>query len=103
MSDMPVRARACSICGDTEPFHVHDGDRRIENYFTVGRGMSDMDAAREWHRRAVAAEAERDALRSLIDRALDEDQDGYRLAPDLEVEMRAALAASVSKEETRDA
>lgn len=27
----------------------------------------------------------------LIRRALDEDQDGYRLAPDLEVEMRGAL------------
>ena len=36
---------------------------------------------------------EREALLGLISRALDDDQDGYRLAPDLEKEMRAALAA----------
>lgn len=53
-----MTAQACTICGDREPFHVHDGDRRIEDYFTVGRGMSDMDAAREWQRRALAAERE---------------------------------------------
>jgi len=45
-------SKPCRICGDTEPFHVHDNGRRIENYFTVGRGMSEMDAAREWKKRA---------------------------------------------------
>lgn len=51
----------CTICGDREPFHVHDGDRRIEDYFTVGRGMTEMDAARAWQARA------RDAERALSD------------------------------------
>lgn len=53
-----MSTQACAICGDTEPFHVHNGDGRIEDYFTVGRGMSAMDAAREWQRRALAAERE---------------------------------------------
>jgi hypothetical protein len=47
---------ACKICGDHEPVHVHVGDERIEDYFTVGRGESDMDAARRWQARTVAAE-----------------------------------------------
>lgn len=47
---------ACAICGDEEPFHVHDGDRRIEDYFTVGRGQTDFEAAVAWKRRALEAE-----------------------------------------------
>lgn len=48
---------ACKICGDTEPFHVHVGSqepgaRRLENYFTKGRGLTEMESAREWKRRA---------------------------------------------------
>jgi hypothetical protein len=145
--------RACSICGDSEPFHVHDQGQRIENYFTVGRGMSEMDAARAWQARAVAAEqrvavlereldiansvaattkthlyhriealktraaaaeAERDALRdalkfyadgsSYVLAAVDETGDEWS-SPVHEDEgetARAALAASVSKEEARD-
>lgn len=45
----------CSICGDLEPFHVHDGDKRIDDYFTVGRGMTDLTAARIWKDRALEA------------------------------------------------
>jgi hypothetical protein len=48
---------ACNICGDTEPFHVHDGDRRIDDYFTVGRGQTDFTAAQAWRERALKAEA----------------------------------------------
>lgn len=48
----------CSICGDWEPFHVHNGDERIDDYFTVGRGMTDFLAAQEWKRRALEAEAQ---------------------------------------------
>jgi hypothetical protein len=61
------------------------------------------EAAGERNDDLERAEAERDALKLLIACALGEDQDGYRLAPDLEMKMRAALAASVSKEEARDA
>lgn len=46
----------CSICGDLEPFHVHDGKKRIDDYFTVGRGMTDLIAARLWKDRAMDAE-----------------------------------------------
>lgn len=46
----------CSICGDTEPFHVHHGDKRIDDYFTVGRGMTDFEAAKAWRERALKAE-----------------------------------------------
>lgn len=46
----------CTICGDTESFHVHDGDSRIEDYFTVGRGMTELQAALAWKRRALDAE-----------------------------------------------
>jgi len=48
----------CSICRDLEPFHVHNGKRRIDDYFTVGRGMSDLEAARLWKDRALTAERE---------------------------------------------
>lgn len=50
------RPARCTTCGDTEPFHVHDGDRRIEDYFTIGRGMSDLGSALAWKRRALSAE-----------------------------------------------
>jgi len=52
-------SRLCRICQDDEPFHVHHGDKRIENYFTVGRGMTDFDAALEWQRRYLRLLAER--------------------------------------------
>lgn len=45
----------CKICGDTEPHHVHDEmglvgapEERIENYFLIGRGQTDMEALRSW-------------------------------------------------------
>lgn len=50
-------AKVCRICGDDEPFHVHDGGKRIEDYFTVGRGQTDFQAAQAWRARALAAEA----------------------------------------------
>jgi hypothetical protein len=63
----------CAICGDEERHHCHNGGTRIENYFTIGRGQDELDAAREWHGRAVAAEAEvaavigeRDAARAAL-------------------------------------
>ena len=47
----------CSICNDLEPFHAHDADgKRVENYFTVGRGMEDITAARMWKDRALESE-----------------------------------------------
>jgi hypothetical protein len=46
----------CTICGDLDPVHVHDGERRIEDYFVVGRGQTDFSAARYWKRRALQAE-----------------------------------------------
>ena len=64
--------RACSICLDSERHHVHDGDRRIENYFTVGRGQSEMDAAREWHVRATRAEREVDEANAEASRLEDD-------------------------------
>ena len=48
----------CSICGDLEPFHVHLEGKRIDNYFTIGRGMTDLVAARLWKQRALEAEHE---------------------------------------------
>lgn len=60
-------AETCKICGDSEPFHVHNGPHRIENYFTVGRGMTEMEAAREWQRKAKKAEA---ALRESLEQKL---------------------------------
>lgn len=41
----------CSICGDDEPFHVHSQGKRIENYFTVGRGQTDFQAADAWKKK----------------------------------------------------
>lgn len=49
-------SQPCTICGDPEPSHVHDWDERIEDYFTVGRGESEFDAARRWKGRAYRAE-----------------------------------------------
>lgn len=48
----------CTICGDPEVTHVHNDGKRIESYFTVGRGESEMDAARRWKARALVAERE---------------------------------------------
>lgn len=48
--------KRCTVCGDTEPFHVHDRGERIEDYFVVGRGQTGFDAARAWKARALSAE-----------------------------------------------
>jgi hypothetical protein len=50
--------------------------------------MTDLDG--QGDQRSLSTK-ERETLLGLISRALDDDQDGYRLAPDLEKEMRAAL------------
>lgn len=55
-------AKACAVCDDPEPFHVHLQDRRIEDYFTVGRGQSAFDAADAWKTRALRAERTLTAL-----------------------------------------
>lgn len=49
-------SKPCSICGDKEPFHVHNGKIRIEDYFTIGRGMTQLEAAKWWKQRALDAE-----------------------------------------------
>lgn len=54
-------ARPCSICGDDEPSHVHHNGQRIEDYFTVGRGQSDFDAALLWQQRYFSAKREAEA------------------------------------------
>lgn len=56
--------RVCSICGSPEPFHVHDGDRRIDSYFTIGRGLTDFESAEIWKSRALRAQR---ALRDVQD------------------------------------
>lgn len=43
----------CAVCGDPEPSHVHHDGERIDDYFTVGRGESDFQAATRWKRRAL--------------------------------------------------
>jgi hypothetical protein len=49
----------CAVCGDDEPVHVHCGKKRIEDYFTVGRGESDFAAALRWRERALRAEGKK--------------------------------------------
>lgn len=44
--------QSCAICGDTEPFHTHNEGQRIEDYFTVGRGLSEFESALLWQRKA---------------------------------------------------
>jgi len=54
-----MTAQPCEICGDPEPVHVHDNAHdmaRIEDYFTVGRGEDEMQAANRWKTRALRAE-----------------------------------------------
>jgi hypothetical protein len=53
---------ACGICGDAEPCHAHDGDNRIEDYLTVGRGETPAAAAMRWQARAFRAEEALEAL-----------------------------------------
>jgi hypothetical protein len=38
----------CTICADVEPHHVHDRAERIDDYFLIGRGQTDEEAARSW-------------------------------------------------------
>lgn len=50
--------KPCTICGSTEPSHVHNTTtgETIPDYFTVGRGETDLEAALRWQRRALVAE-----------------------------------------------
>lgn len=50
--------KPCTICGSTEPGHVHNTvtGEMIPDYFTVGRGETDLEAALRWQRRALVAE-----------------------------------------------
>ena len=57
---------ACRICGEPEPSHVHNDGKRIEHYFTVGRGESDFMAALRWRDLAEAREAELAEARRLL-------------------------------------
>jgi hypothetical protein len=59
-----VSEQDCRICGDSEPFHVHNGDIRIEDFSTVGRGMTDLEAANIWKRRALMTERELGKVRA---------------------------------------
>ena len=38
----------CRICGSDEPYHAHDGDKLIPDYFTIGRGQTEFEAAQAW-------------------------------------------------------
>jgi hypothetical protein len=72
-----AKRKKCSICGDAEPYHVHSGPERIEDYFTVGRGQSDLEAAQGWKakyqaradsdRQLAAAMARKARLREAIE------------------------------------
>ena len=69
MSDaktLGAAATACRICGEPEPSHVHNDGKRIEHYFTVGRGESDFMAALRWRDLAEAREAELAEARRLL-------------------------------------
>lgn len=85
-----MSAQPCTICGDTEPVHVHKNgpdmepmQDRIEDYFTVGRGETDMEAADRWKNRALAAEVElEDAREWLASRAA---------APEVQLRIEAVL------------
>lgn len=61
--------KRCEICGSTEAFHVHDGEIKIPDYFTVGRGMTDFQAAQAWKVRALTAEKALAAAREADDPA----------------------------------
>lgn len=63
-----AESRACAICGNSEPFHVHNQGERIEDYFLVGRGLDEMGAARIWKVRAVGAEAGVERLQEALQR-----------------------------------
>jgi len=64
---MPQSDKACKICGDTEPFHVHNQGERIEDYFIIGRGQSDFDAAQVWKRKYHTQKRTVGALEDAID------------------------------------
>ena len=57
MNRHPDTGALCTICGDDEPFHVHNEGKRIEDYFTVGRGQTDFGAAEAWKHRVLTAVA----------------------------------------------
>jgi hypothetical protein len=72
-SDPGSDPKACSICGDSEPSHVHHEGRRIEDYFTVGRGETEMEAARRWKARALAAERSAVPIATVSEESKDDD------------------------------
>jgi hypothetical protein len=59
--------RPCSKCGSMEPFHIHNGEHVIKDYFLIGRVEPDIEAARIWPCRALTAEKERDDLQFRLD------------------------------------
>lgn len=87
------RSRRCLVCGDDEPFHVHHQGRRIEGYFTVGRGQSNFDAARAWKARAVELEREREMLAEAVIRHARHDRtcEDYPLSGGCTCGLRAIL------------
>lgn len=85
----------CPICGDSEPHHIHlDGQRRIEDYFVVGRGQEEMEAVREWHVRATRAEERERLLRAALENITV--APGFLVARELAQE---ALAVSLGRPE----
>lgn len=94
--------RVCRLCGSTEPFHVHlgwqsEGGRVLEEYFTVGRGLSEFESAQEWQRRAKARakalrefEIEVASIAQLL-------HDG-KTDPDVAADQLAALSEQMRKE-----
>jgi hypothetical protein len=100
------------VAEEREPLDQERNARTHEygvRYTETRREQAEVDFEAGWNgcEKALAAspipvEAETDThLRDLIARALDDDQDGYRLAPDLEKEMRAVVCP-VEPEEAED-
>lgn len=59
--------KPCTECGSMEPFHVHLDNTTIPDYFLIGRVEPDIEAARIWQARALAAERECGELRFRLD------------------------------------
>lgn len=56
----------CKICGSGEPFHGHLDGKRVEDYFTIGRGLTELESAAIWQDRAVKAERKLNAAREAL-------------------------------------
>lgn len=96
----PLSAYVRRVAGDRgEVEFIAREVERLETRLTLG-----WKAAERQRRATISQKRKAKGIRQayeracdLIDRALDEDQDGYRLAPDLEVRMRGELFHRASR------